>query len=196
MSASPAHPFTLPITGMTCAECSGRVERALASVPGVTTASVNLITGRSDVTGEASTATLIAAVERAGYQVPETVRELVVEGLNTAESMARVEQALRLAPGVTEVSVNLATERARVGGIATPEALVKALRAAGFDAKPTGPGADRTAAEHRATEAAALSRDLILAACLTLPVVVLDMGGTCFPPSIIGFTARSASTPG
>ena len=63
--------FKLQIEGMTCASCSGRVEKALRKVPGVTTAVVNLATEQASVEGLSSlnTAVLKAAVERAGYAV-------------------------------------------------------------------------------------------------------------------------------
>jgi Cu+-exporting ATPase len=60
----------LTIEGMTCATCAGRVERALAAVPGVTAATVNLATRRAIVThaaAEGAEAALIAAVAQAGY---------------------------------------------------------------------------------------------------------------------------------
>jgi heavy metal translocating P-type ATPase len=57
----------LSIEGMTCASCVGRVERALASVPGVAEAQVNLATERATITGTADIAALIEAVEHAGY---------------------------------------------------------------------------------------------------------------------------------
>ena len=60
--------FSLPIEGMTCASCVGRVERALKAVPGVTGASVNLATERATVEGSAEAEALIAAVERTGYE--------------------------------------------------------------------------------------------------------------------------------
>ncbi|HSJ81360.1 MAG TPA: heavy metal translocating P-type ATPase, partial [Thiobacillus sp.] len=65
----PTESLTLGITGMTCASCSSRVEKALARVPGVLEASVNLATEQATVklTQGTSAATLIAAVERAGY---------------------------------------------------------------------------------------------------------------------------------
>ncbi|MCL5059380.1 MAG: heavy metal translocating P-type ATPase, partial [Candidatus Thermoplasmatota archaeon] len=65
----PTESLTLDITGMTCASCSARVEKALARVPGVLEASVNLATERATVemAQGASAATLMAAVERAGY---------------------------------------------------------------------------------------------------------------------------------
>ncbi|NMY29628.1 copper-translocating P-type ATPase [Pseudomonas sp. WS 5021] len=61
--------FDLPISGMTCASCVGRVERALNKVPGVQSVSVNLANERAhvEVAGQMDAAILIAAVEKAGY---------------------------------------------------------------------------------------------------------------------------------
>jgi Cu+-exporting ATPase len=61
--------FDLPITGMTCASCVGRVERALRKVPGVTNATVNLANERAHVEAAEpiDPASLIAAVDKAGY---------------------------------------------------------------------------------------------------------------------------------
>jgi Cu+-exporting ATPase len=60
-------PVTLAIDGMTCASCVARVEKALAHVPGVTGASVNLATEKARIDGAAPPAALVAAVEAAGY---------------------------------------------------------------------------------------------------------------------------------
>lgn len=59
-------PITLDITGMSCASCVSRVEKALLKVPGVETATVNLATERATVTGGDQQA-LLAAVGKAGY---------------------------------------------------------------------------------------------------------------------------------
>ena len=61
--------FDLPITGMTCASCAGRVERALRKVPGVKNATVNLANERAhvEVLEQIDPANLIAAVDKAGY---------------------------------------------------------------------------------------------------------------------------------
>ena len=60
--------YTLPITGMTCASCAGRVERALLKVPGVDTAAVNLAAEQVRVqASDADLAGLVQAVEKAGY---------------------------------------------------------------------------------------------------------------------------------
>ena len=55
------------VTGMTCAACSNRVEKAVSAVPGVTSCAVSLLTNSMGVEGTASPAEIIAAVEAAGY---------------------------------------------------------------------------------------------------------------------------------
>ncbi len=75
-SASAERSAELAISGMTCASCSRRVERALGKVPGVTLANVNLATERATVTYDPATASLselVSAVERAGYGAEEIV---------------------------------------------------------------------------------------------------------------------------
>lgn len=61
----------LSIEGMTCASCVSRVEKALNAVNGVSTANVNLATERATVTGTASIESLIAAIDKAGYDAKE-----------------------------------------------------------------------------------------------------------------------------
>ena len=67
------------VTGMSCAACSTRVEKAVGNVPGVTSCSVNLLTNSMGVEGEVSESDIIKAVEDAGYGA-------TVKGANKAES--------------------------------------------------------------------------------------------------------------
>ena len=60
------------ISGMTCASCVARVEKALRAVPGVQVASVNLATERASVRGSASSEDILAAVRKAGYEAALT----------------------------------------------------------------------------------------------------------------------------
>ena len=55
------------VTGMSCAACSARVEKAVSNVPGVTSCSVSLLTNSMGVEGTASAQDVIAAVQNAGY---------------------------------------------------------------------------------------------------------------------------------
>jgi len=79
----------LPITGLTCANCAAAVERTLGRVTGVVEAAVNLATERATVEyipGVATIATMIDAVESAGYGV---VQAATPEELEDAEGAAR-----------------------------------------------------------------------------------------------------------
>ena len=177
--------ISLPIEGMTCASCVGRVEAALAKVPGVDSVSVNLATERADIrlASPVDRIALIQAVEKVGYDVPAGTVELAVEGMTCASCVGRVEKALKAVPGVTEATVNLATERATVRGVAAVADLIAAIEKVGYEANPvdTGAQADEEAAEKKDAERAELKRDLTLAAVLALPVFVLEMGSHMIP---------------
>ena len=84
MTADPsAPPISLSVTGMTCAACAGRVERALKALPGVASATVNLATERVDVRGSVPPAVLIGAVEKAGYGVTTRAMDIAIDGTIT-----------------------------------------------------------------------------------------------------------------
>ncbi len=123
--------WQFPVAGMTCASCVSRVEKALSKLPGVREATVNLATEAAtvDAEPEVSLDSLRAAVQKAGYDVPEQAVTIQVEGMTCASCVARVEKALKKVPGVTEAEVNLATEQAHVK-VATREADVAALLSA------------------------------------------------------------------
>ncbi|MEC7797834.1 MAG: copper ion binding protein, partial [Pseudomonadota bacterium] len=171
-------PLSLPIEGMTCASCVGRVERAISKAPGVAAVSVNLATERADIqaSGPIQMADLVKAVESAGYTVPAASVELAIEGMTCASCVGRVEKALKATPGVVSASVNLATERATIQGAADVSALIAAVAGAGYTARPLSDAADagEEAAERKDAERAALKRDLIIAAALSLPVFLLE----------------------
>ena len=185
--AAPASSATisLPIEGMTCASCVGRVEAALSKVDGVGSVSVNLATERADIrtSGPVDRAELIQAVERVGYDVPAATVELAVDGMTCASCVGRVERALLAVPGVSQASVNFATERATVRGVAAVEALVAAIDKVGYAAHPIEAGvqSDEEAVGKKDAERAGLKRDLIVATALALPVFVLEMGSHLIP---------------
>ena len=69
------------VTGMSCAACSARVEKAVSGVEGVTSCSVSLLTNSMGVEGTASQAAVIQAVEEAGYGAsPKGGQEQAKEG--------------------------------------------------------------------------------------------------------------------
>lgn len=94
--ATPDTSVTLDITGMTCASCVRRVERALAKVPGVETASVNLAAETARVTFGAPVPveSLIAAVEKAGYEAATSVPDADRSGEREAHTRKTLIQLL------------------------------------------------------------------------------------------------------
>jgi P-type Cu+ transporter len=90
--------FDLPISGMTCASCAGRVERALGKVPGVQSVSVNLANERAhvEVQGQLDPAVLIAAVDKAGYTASLPQSETTTDA-NQAQRLHRERWSLLLA---------------------------------------------------------------------------------------------------
>jgi Cu+-exporting ATPase len=108
--------LTLPITGMTCASCSSKVQESLSKVTGVDEAAVNLATERATVriSGEVESAALVKAVQDTGYDVPTDTIILPIGGMTCASCVSTVEGALSDVRGVTQANVNLATERATV----------------------------------------------------------------------------------
>ena len=172
-----------PVDGLSCASCVGRVERALMAVPGVAEARANFATGRAEVTTDAPVdrAALVAAVEGAGYAVPTTTVELEVDAMTCASCTGRVERALTAVPGVTAARVNLATGRATVEGTAAAADLVAAAAGAGYGAREAARDRAPQADDTHDSEARALGRRVLVAGALTLPVVVLEMGGHMVP---------------
>lgn len=165
---------TLPVSGMTCASCAGRVERALLKVPGVASASVNLANEQVRVeSSEADLAALIEAVQKAGYGVPVQSLELAIDGMTCASCVGRVERALLKVPGVRSAAVNLASERAHVEVLGPPDpaALIQAVEAAGYHATASSERRPAADAERRLQrERWAVIAGLLLAAPLVLPM--------------------------
>ncbi|WP_313499569.1 heavy metal translocating P-type ATPase [Stutzerimonas nitrititolerans] len=177
--------ISLPIEGMSCASCVGRVEAALARIEGVDSVSVNLATERADIrlAGPVDRMALVQAVEKVGYDVPANTVELAIEGMTCASCVGRVERALKAVPGVAEATVNLATERARVRGVVAVEDLLAAVGKVGYEARAVVSAAQASDEdmEKKDAERAELKRDLILATLLALPVFVLEMGSHMIP---------------
>ena len=166
----------LPVIGMTCAACANRIEAKLNRLPGVS-AAVNLAAERAHVefdAGQTQPADLVEAIRQAGYEVPQQMVELAIDGMTCAACANRIEKVLNRLPGVT-ATVNFAAEKARVSfqpGNADSAALLSAVRNAGYGARELA--ADGRA-EEKARQQAAYRKDLILfwiSATLSLPFLV------------------------
>ena len=173
--------YDLPISGMTCASCAGRVERALRKVTGAEQVSVNLATEQARVQAPAnSLPALVDAVREAGYSVPSRTVELQIGGMTCASCVGRVERALGKLPGVEQVSVNLASERAHLKVLEALDdsLLIDAVQKAGYSASlPQTVKDEQNAAQRKLrNERLAVGAALLLALPLVLPMLVQPFG--------------------
>ncbi len=182
---SPTHDtLRLEVTGLNCGGCVRRAETALNGVDGVTAARVNLATKRAEVEVQPGVGPddLRQALEKAGYPAAQEDIRLTVEGATCGSCVARIEAALKSVPGVLDATFNLATGQARVqaySAAVTPQALTAAVKQAGYTA--TAEQSGDQAAAREAAEIARLKRDTLIAAALTVPVVILAMTGHVIP---------------
>jgi len=177
--------LALPITGMTCASCVNRVQKALKKVPGVLDASVNLATEQAAVSydpAQVAPAQLQAAVENAGYGVVTDQIDVPITGMTCASCVNRVQKALKKVPGVLDASVNLASEQASVTYVPTATGwseLKAAVENAGYGVIETASAGVETLedaeAAARARELADKRRKLIVGIILGLPLFLLSM---------------------
>jgi Cu+-exporting ATPase len=173
--------ITLPITGMTCANCVATVERNLKKVSGVETALVNLSSERATVEFNPELATLddlIGRVQRAGYGVATGEADILIKRLSDDNDARRLEKALASLPGVLQAQVSFASERARVQYIPTvlsQAEIRRAVTAAGFEAVETGEGYEDAEQVARAAEIAQQRHFLIVGLLFTIPLFALGM---------------------
>ncbi len=189
MSDASFRTLDLPVLGMTCASCVGRVEKALRATPGVTEARVNLAAERAHVVLDAdgSPAAVAQAVRSAGYEPLEEVAVYPVRDMTCASCVGRVEKALAAVPGVLSAEVNLATERATVrflSGVVSFAVLAAAVQKAGYALEPSDQ-ADAEAGDReqavRDAEIRKLGRAVLIAGAATLPLFALEMGSHFIP---------------
>ncbi|MGI6740384.1 MAG: heavy metal translocating P-type ATPase [Brevefilum sp.] len=174
--------LTLPILGMTCANCVAAVERNLKKVEGVETANVNLSSERAAVSYDPDKASLndfISRIERAGYEVAMGEASLGIKHLSDAADANRLEKVLNNLEGVIEASVNLASEKAIVRYVPTVVSqndLRRSMRSAGFETLDSDDQLEDAEAQARQHEIAQQKRLLIIGLIFTVPLFVLSMG--------------------
>ena len=180
------HQKTLSIEGMTCASCVGRVEKALSGLEGVTGVTVNLAseTARLSVETPAHLTKAAETLKTLGYPARTAKITLNIASMSCASCVGRVDKALADLPGVVSVTVNLAAETAMVEyleGTVSPGDLMAASAAIGYPAEIAEANASQSRVERKAEEADGLRRNVLLAAVLTLPVFILEMGAHLVP---------------
>ena len=177
--------FTLPITGMTCANCAANIERGVKKLKGVADASVNFAAENAAVTIDPKLLKLEDVVEKiqaSGYGVTTAKVEMPVTGMTCANCAANIERALnKKTAGVVKAAVNFATERVAVEyipGALNLDDIVAAIEKAGYGAIPPAEGFDEEDAEQKArdTEIKDQTRKFAVGVLFALPLFILSMG--------------------
>jgi Cu+-exporting ATPase len=172
---------TLPITGMTCANCVATVERNLKKTSGVQAAVVNLSSERATIEFDPALTgldALIGRVQRAGYGVAMGEADLMIRRMSDDSDARRLEKALRGLEGVLNVQVSFTTEKARVSYVPTvisQNELRQAIAAAGFETLEAGASAEDVEGQARAAEQKQQRQDLIVGLIFTVPLFLLSM---------------------
>ena len=173
--------LTLPITGMTCANCVATVERNLKKVDGVQNATVNLSSERATVEFDPALVGLndfLARIERTGYGVATGEADLLIQRMSDDNDARRLEKALLELDGVLNASVNFTSERARIEYVPTivsQAELRRAVERAGFEAVETGGEAEDVEAQARQREIDEQRRLLIIGLVFTVPLFLFTM---------------------
>ena len=174
--------LTLPVTGMTCANCVATVERNLKKLDGVGSAVVNLSSERATVEFDPALLGMndfVARIERAGYGIAAGEADLVIKRLADDNDARRLEKGLQKLDGVLEAQVNFTAEKARVRYIptvVTQAEIRRAVSGSGFEALEMGGDAEDAEAIAREREINEQKRLLLIGLIFTVPLFLFSMG--------------------
>ncbi len=194
------------VTGMTCATCSKRVEKALNKQNGILQASVNLANEQATVCfdpTQTAASDVLHVVERAGYGMVTDTLTFAVTGMTCATCSKRVEKALNKQHGILEANVNLATEQATVSYIPTEigwNDIQAAIERAGYGVVEPAGTDDATVEDvelaAREQELAGKWRKLLVGVVLGVPLFIISMARDfgLIAPWFIGEAAATAGT--
>lgn len=179
------------IEGMSCASCVGRIEKVLNKISDVLDVNINLATEKATVqtNDNVDITTLLKAVEDAGYHAIPIVTEnqphditLSISGMSCASCVVRVEKTLKKIPGVQDVVVNLATEKATIiGEMVNIADLIIAVKDAGYDA--TVINQQTSPLQHKQPSFMPVLISALFAIPLLLPMLLMPFGIDLMLPS-------------
>ena len=181
----PSENVILPITGMSCVNCAHNIERNLKKLQGVEETSVNFAAEQASVhfdPEKTRISELVNNIKDAGFGIATNKVELPITGMTCANCAMNIERTLnKKVPGVVRAAVNFASERATVEYLPTLtslEAIIAAIRKAGFDAiLPDETGEDEDAEQRaRRAEIADQTRKFIVGLFFTVPLFLWSMG--------------------
>ena len=174
---------TVPITGMTCANCAMNIERNVTKIEGVDNTSVNFASEHASIQfdpKQTSLQDILSKIQGIGFSVPRADIDFPVTGMTCANCSANIERALnKKVPGITKASVNLATERAFVEyipGAVTPSDIYDTVTRAGYGVIPVEDGEEEDAEQTaRNAEIQNQTKKFLVGVIFTLPLFLLSM---------------------
>ncbi|MBW1697103.1 MAG: copper-translocating P-type ATPase [Deltaproteobacteria bacterium] len=175
--------ITLPISGMSCANCALNIERGVKKLEGVKSTDVNFAAEQAVVSFDPkalNTRDIVKKIHDSGYSVATVSAEIPVTGMTCANCAANIERAVNKVPGVVRASVNFATERLSVEFIPTISSLddvLSAITRAGYGAILPEDLMEEEDAEQAARKAEIRdqTRKFVTGVIFALPLFVLSM---------------------
>jgi len=176
--------ITLPVNGMTCANCAANIERGLKKLEGIQDINVNFAAEQAAVTFDPKqlhVKDIIKNIQGSGYSVTTAKTELPVTGMTCANCAANIERALnKKVPGVVQADVNFATERVSVAyipGVSDIDDIVSAIEKAGYGAIIPDDTLDAEDAEQaaRRAEIKDQTRKFAVGLIFSLPLFAMSM---------------------
>lgn len=174
------------VTGMTCANCAHNIEKGLKKLDGIEAADVNFAGEYVNLTYNSrviDARNIKEKVEKLGYGVPTSKVEIPITGMTCVNCAMNIERALsKKTPGIVEVAVNFAIERALIEyipSVTTIQEIVSVIQKAGYDAiVPSDIEEDVEDAEMvaRKAEIADQTRKFIVGVLFSFPLFFLSMG--------------------
>jgi Cu+-exporting ATPase len=177
--------ITLPLTGMTCVNCAMNIERSIKKLKGVKEATVNFASEQAIINFDPEQLKISEVVEKirgSGYGVPVIKIELPITGMTCANCAMNIERVLkRKVTGITDASVNFATERAiveYVPAVVSLDGIIAAIKKAGYGTVAPDDIMDGEDAEQaaRGAEIKNQTRKFAIGLLFTLPLFSLSMG--------------------
>ncbi|WP_019119584.1 heavy metal translocating P-type ATPase [Brevibacillus massiliensis] len=166
---------TLQLTGMTCAACAIKIEKALNRMEGVEQANVNFAMERATVVYDpkkVDVGQMEQRIQKLGYDTAKESVDLQLVGMTCAACAMRIEKGLGKLPGVSKAAVNFATETAHVeynpADVSVSD-MQKKVEKLGYKAVPKQEEAEP--GEHRKQELARQKSKLLVSALLSLPLL-------------------------
>ncbi len=190
--------ITIPITGMSCANCALNIERSVKKLAGVQEVSVNFAAEQVMIRLDPKQIRIndiIQQIQAAGFNVPKHRAEFPVTGMTCANCAATIERVVgKKLPGVIQAAVNFASERLSVEyipSVTSIDDIASAVRKAGFsmilsDDLETGEDFEK---EAREAEIQDQTRKFVTGVSFALPLFLMSMGRDF---SLIGMWSHAA----